>query len=159
MNDLVCPKCYRDACKQHVTEQQETPLQMRARQARKIRELRHALTAGAIIGATAPRYYYAPAPVYVAPAPVYAARLSAIGAGESWCGMAIVGFARASRFATNFSNSDAGARAGCRRQTHRTLHGHDRRHGGGSRCSPDRRQRRLADDLQPFHACDRRNKE
>jgi len=31
------------------------------------------LAAGAIIGATAPRYYYAPAPVYVAPAPVYAA--------------------------------------------------------------------------------------
>ena len=38
-------------------------------------------------------------------------RLTAIGAGESWCGMAIVGFARASRFATNFSNSDAGGRA------------------------------------------------
>jgi hypothetical protein len=42
------------------------------------------------------------APARCRPTPKRFRRLTATGAGESWCGMAIVGFARASRFATSF---------------------------------------------------------
>jgi hypothetical protein len=45
MSSLVCPYCHRDICEQYVTSQEETPAQLRERQARKLRELRDALTA------------------------------------------------------------------------------------------------------------------